>query len=495
MIIIGEKINGTRQEVAIAIANRDSRSIKRLVREQIDAGADYLDLNAGTHPGQEPEDMVWLVTTVQEEVPGAKLCLDSANSKALSAGIEAARQLPMINSLSGEKDRVANVLPLACNYKTELVILALDDKGIPKTAAKRLEIVRSLVRLAREGGLEDSMLYIDPLVTTIATDNQSGQTAFETIRQLRVEFPNAHITCGLSNISFGQPARSLINQAFAALAIGAGADSAILDPCKKGLRNMIYSAELVTGQDRNCLRYINAFRKGLIGPVSSSGSEIDTEEGALPKKNVHAIDELVDALVGMQKANVSGMTKELLAGGADPMEIIHASKKAMSEVGRLFEAQEYFIPELILAGAMLKDISESVKPYLKGKESNTQKRGRVIIGTVEGDIHDIGKDIVVTMLEVNGYDVMDLGVDVPPSRFVDAAKAFKPQVIGLSGFLTLVYDPMKETIAALRAEKMDGMKFMIGGGQIDDQVMHYTGADGWGSDAIAAVNFCKAWIA
>ena len=189
------------------------------------------------------------------------------------------------------------------------------------------------------------------------------------------------------------------------------------------------------------------------------------------------------------------LAQSLLDSGTDPMDILEASKGAMSEVGRLFETAEYFIPELILAGAMLKKISELVNPHLQGQRTDMQLRGRVIIGTVQGDIHDIGKDIVVTMLEANGYNVMDLGVDIPPSRFIEAAKEFKPQVIGLSGFLTLAYDPMKEIIAALRAENPGAVKFMIGGGQIDDQVMHYTDADGWGLDAIAAVNFCNQWIA
>jgi cobalamin-dependent methionine synthase I len=528
MIIIGEKINGTRKEIGAAIENRDSQFIMRLAREQIEAGADYLDLNAGTHPDQEPADMAWLVTTVQKENPEVKLCLDSANPQALLAGIEFAQRLPMVNSLSGEKDRVAGVLPLACKYKTELVVLALDDEGIPATPEKRLEIVRHLVDLAGSGGLSEDMLYIDPLVTTIATDNQSGRIAFEAIRQIRARFPQAHITCGLSNISFGQPARSIINQAFAALAIGAGMDCAILDPCEKGLRNSIFSAELVTGQDSDCLRYNEAYRSGLIGPTASSApankaavtaafgelSDALTQAGIIlpgskPKETLPdqavsentsiekkdtAVEELAEALVGMQKARVAELATSLLESGTDPMDILEASKGAMGKVGRLFETQEYFIPELILAGAMLKNISELVKPYLQGRGSDTQKRGRVIIGTVQGDIHDIGKDIVVTLLDANGYDVMDLGVDVPPSEFVEAAKEFKPRIIGLSGFLTLAYDPMKKTIAALRAENVGEIKFMIGGGQIDDQVMQYTEADGWGLDAIAALNFCNQWI-
>ena len=528
MFIIGEKINGTRKEVSTAIGNRDSRFIKNLAREQIDAGADCLDLNAGTHPSREPADMAWLVTTVQAEIPDVKLCLDSANPQALLAGIEIARRLPMINSLSGEQNRVTGVLPLACQYKTELLILALDDQGVPGTAHQRLEIVRRLVDMARDGGLKENMLYIDPLVTAIATDNQSGQTAFEAIRQIRTEYPRSHVTCGLSNISFGQPARTIINQTFAALAIGAGLDCAILDPCEKGLRNSIYAAELLTGQDPNCQRFNEAFRNGRIGPTDSSApakkmevsaafwelGQALTQAGIIPpgfkptelqsdqivtvsdsiEQKSATVAELAEALVGMQKKRVAELAEALVKRGTDPMEILAASKGAMSEVGRLFEAEEYFIPELILAGSMLKNISDIVKPYLQGPGKEMQMRGRVIIGTVKGDIHDIGKDIVVTLLEANGYDVLDLGVDVPSARFVEAAKEFKPRVIGLSGFLTLAYDPMRKTIAALRAEDLGEIKFMIGGGQIDDQVMHYTNADGWGLDAIAALNFCNQWI-
>ena len=529
MIIIGEKINGTRKEIGAAIENRQSRLIERLAGEQIEAGADYLDLNAGTHPDREPADLAWLVSVVQKNFPKVRLSLDSANPKALLAGIEAAQCLPMLNSLSGEKDRLAGVLPLASKYKTELVVLALDDAGIPETPEKRFEIVKQLVDQATSAGLGEDMLYIDPLVTTIATDHRSGLTAFEAIRQIKAEYPRAHITCGLSNISFGQPARSLINQAFAALAIGAGMDSAIADPCDKGLRNSIYSAELVIGQDPDCLRYNSAFRDGRIGPMASSAttdepmvadafwelSEALTRAGIIdpgrkpakpqanevdptkdsPGTKTESLAALLDALVEMKKSRVGELTHELLEAGTDPMEILNVSKEAMSEVGRLFETREYFIPELILAGLMLKDISQATQPYLKKQESDTLTRGRVIIGTVEGDIHDIGKNIVVTLLEANGYEVMDLGVDVPRSRFVEAAKEFKPQVIGLSGFLTLAYDPMRDTIAAIKAENIGEIKFIIGGGQIDDQVMQYAGADGWGLEAMDAVNFCDQWIA
>lgn len=526
MIIIGEKINGTREEVARAIKNRNTAFIQNLARCQDEAGADYIDVNAGTHPSQEPEDMTWLVETIQAATD-TRICLDSANPNALLAGIKAARQLPMLNSLSGETSRVEGVLPLAGEYGTELVVLALNDEGIPKTARERLNIVRYLVSLTRKAGLSDDKLYIDPLVTTIATDNNSGLIAFETIRQLRKEFPSAHITCGLSNISFGQPSRTMINQAFAALAMGAGMDSAILDPMETGLRNAVYAAELVLGQDSDCLNYNQAHRSGLIGepkgietvnkksvahaflslsdalvqagiiqppPQDKFEQAQDDVESAQTDEPDNAINDFAAALVDMKKDQVTALGEKLLAHGTDPIELLDAAKGAMAEVGRLFEQGDYFVPELILSGKMLKDISEMVKPYLKQENDTAEKKGRVIIGTVQGDIHDIGKDIVVTMLEVNGYDVLDLGVDVPVSEFVSAAKTFKPQVIGLSGFLTLAYDPMKDSIAAVKEACPGEIRFMLGGGQIDEQVRVYTGADAFGLDALEAVRLCDEWI-
>ncbi|MBW2322961.1 MAG: methyltetrahydrofolate cobalamin methyltransferase, partial [Deltaproteobacteria bacterium] len=262
MIVIGEKINGTRKSVAKAIEEKNREFIKNLAIRQVEAGADYLDINAGTHPDKETTDMEWLVQTVQE-VTDVTLCLDSANPKALATGLEVANKTPMLNSLSGEKDRLEGVLPLACEYKTGLIVLAMDDNGIPATVEERLEIVKTLVGMTREGGLPDENLYIDPLITTLATDTESGNRAFEAMRLIKEQFPAVHLTAGLSNISFGLPSRSIINQVFAALAIAAGMDSAIFNPEDAELRAIIYAAEAVLGKDDYCMNYLRAYRAGL----------------------------------------------------------------------------------------------------------------------------------------------------------------------------------------------------------------------------------------
>jgi len=206
--------------------------------------------------------------------------------------------------------------------------------------------------------------------------------------------------------------------------------------------------------------------------------------------------ELIDAVVDMREEDAVKLAEKLLNEGADPLGLLDDCRTALGIIGDRFAAGECFVPELILAGEMLRQIGAIVKPKIASSGAAPQKKlGRIVFGTVEGDIHDIAKDIVVFMLDVNGFEVMDLGVDVPAAKFVEAVKSFKPQVVGLSGFLTLAYDPMKNTVQALKdAGLRDSVKIMIGGGQMDDQVCAYAKADAYGKDAIAAVNLCNQWV-
>jgi methanogenic corrinoid protein MtbC1 len=211
-------------------------------------------------------------------------------------------------------------------------------------------------------------------------------------------------------------------------------------------------------------------------------------------KEVFMNQELVNLMIDLKEEETLAMVNQLIQGKNNPMDILDDARSAMEVVGKRFETGEYFIPDLIMAGEILKGISDIVKPLLETGQT-AQKKGRVIIGTVAGDIHDIGKDIVTFMLDVNGYDVLDLGIDVPVSVFVEKIREFKPQVVGLSGFLTLAFDSMKKTVKALeQAGLRDSIKIMIGGGQMDEEVRKYAQADAYGKDAVAAVNLCKEWI-
>lgn len=265
MIIIGEKINGTRKAVAKAIRERDTDFIAELAKSQVKAGSSYLDVNAGTAPEREPEDMVWLVNTIQD-VCDTPLCLDSANPAALRAGLELVKTTPLINSVSGEKPRIEGVLPLALEFKTNLILLALDDvTGIPDTSDGRMEIVDRLVSLAKDGGLSESQLFVDPLVTAISTGTENALITYETIQKIRQAYPECHITSGLSNISFGVPARPLVNSAFMSMAVQVGLDSAILNPNDRNLMGVMLASEMLMGKDRFCQTYSKAFRAGSIG--------------------------------------------------------------------------------------------------------------------------------------------------------------------------------------------------------------------------------------
>jgi cobalamin-dependent methionine synthase I len=262
MKIIGEKINGTRKKVAKAIMERDADHIRNLAIKQTEAGSSWLDVNAGTHPEREPDDLVWLIETIQSAVD-IPLCLDSTNPEALMAGIQAVEKSPMINSISGEPDRLERILPIVAEHGYEVIALAMDDKKIPKTSEERLEVVDIIIAASRQAGVPDDKVYLDPLAMTIATSNQSGVVACETIRAAKAKYPEVHFTMGLSNISFGLPARKQINRAFLILAMQAGLDSAILDPTDKELMAAIVTTRLLLGEDKHCKKYLEASRSGL----------------------------------------------------------------------------------------------------------------------------------------------------------------------------------------------------------------------------------------
>ena len=206
--------------------------------------------------------------------------------------------------------------------------------------------------------------------------------------------------------------------------------------------------------------------------------------------------QLVEAISEMREEEAFALAKAMLERGEDPIRVLELCREAMDIVGKRFEQQEYFLPELVLAGEMLENIGAIAKPLIQEKSgAEAKKRGRVLIGTVHGDLHDIGKNIVTFMLDINGFEVKDIGIDVPVAKFVDEIREFQPAVVGLSGFLTLAFDSMKETVQAIEAAGLrDRMKIMIGGGQVDEAVRTYTGADAYGSNAVAAVTLCRDWI-
>jgi 5-methyltetrahydrofolate--homocysteine methyltransferase len=266
MKIIGEKINGTRKRVAQAIAERDAEFIKDLAKKQAEAGSTWLDVNAGTHPDKEPDDLIWLIENIQSVVD-TPLSLDSANPKALRIAIKAVNKTPMINSISGEPERLTGILPIVAEYGCSVIALAMDEKKIPETSQKRFEVITRIIKETRALGIPDSNLYFDPLAMTISTNTDSAQIAFETMRCVHEQYPEAHLTIGLSNISFGLPGRSFVNRFFLSMAMQSGLDSAILDPLDREIQAAILTTELILGRDKHCLSFIRASRKGIFDKV------------------------------------------------------------------------------------------------------------------------------------------------------------------------------------------------------------------------------------
>lgn len=262
MKIIGEKINGTRKRVRAAILDRDTGFIQDLALRQAEAGAAYLDVNAGTHPQREAEDMVWLVEVVQDVVD-VPLCLDSPNPGVLRAGLQVIDQTPMINSISGERGRLDGILPLVAAHGCPVIALALDDTGIPESSEARVDIISRVIAETRACGIPDCHLYIDPLAMTLSTNTNSAKTTLETMQIIRAAFPETHFTMGLSNISFGLPARKYVNRTFLTLAMAAGLDCAILDPLNPDMIQTILATNLVLGNDRYAQKFSKAFRQGV----------------------------------------------------------------------------------------------------------------------------------------------------------------------------------------------------------------------------------------
>jgi 5-methyltetrahydrofolate--homocysteine methyltransferase len=261
MIFIGEKINGTRKTVQEAVLKRDRAFIEKTALEQAQAGADYLDVNAGTSPDRETDDMLWLIGIVQE-VTELPICIDSSSPGTLAAALAHVKQTPMVNSVNADPARLEAFLPLIRDKEAPVIALALDESqtGMPKTVGERMENVRRVMEAAASYGIPEERLYIDPLIMSVATDDTAGPAVLEAIRAIRAAYPAAHITGGLSNISFGLPVRELVNRTFLTLAMAAGMDSAVVNPANRALIESLKATDLILGRDRFCRSYTKAVK-------------------------------------------------------------------------------------------------------------------------------------------------------------------------------------------------------------------------------------------
>lgn len=263
MLIVGELINTSRKAIKPAVETWDAAFIKDMAQRQVDAGADYVDVNCGTMVFNEEETMAWLVETIQSQV-SAPLCLDSPNPKALEAGLSLVKNgRPMINSITAEKERFAAILPFVLKYKAKIVGLCMDDSGMPETAADRLKIADRLIHDMVAAGVPEDDIYLDPLVHPVSTGDKAGLEVLETIHSIKQKYSKVHGICGLSNISYGLPNRKILNQVFMIQTMAMGMDGYILDPMDKSMMGFVYASQALLGKDEFCMNYLTAHRKGL----------------------------------------------------------------------------------------------------------------------------------------------------------------------------------------------------------------------------------------
>jgi 5-methyltetrahydrofolate--homocysteine methyltransferase len=261
MLIVGERINSSRKAIQPAIENRDVRLIQEIARQQEEAGAAYIDVNAGTFVSSEPEYLEWLVETVQEAV-SVPLCIDSPNPEAAERGLRACRQVPLLNSITGEKKRMEEMIPLVKRYGCQVIALCLDETGIPDRAEERLQIAARMVEALEQEGIERDRVWVDPLIYPVSTGGHYGRVALETIRLVASHLPGVHTICGLSNISHGLPNRRLLNQAFLLMCMASGLEGVILDPLDRRMMSLLLAGEALLGRDEFCSQYLAAHRAG-----------------------------------------------------------------------------------------------------------------------------------------------------------------------------------------------------------------------------------------
>ena len=485
MIIIGEKLNGSIPSVAKAIAERDADLIRERAKKQAEAGATFLDVCASVEEDVEVETLKWMIDLVQE-VTDTPICVDSPSAKSCVAAIPFCKRPGLVNSVSLEGNKIDTIFPVIADTDWECVALLCDNDGIPDSVERRMKVFHGIMEKAKEYNIAPSRLHIDPLVVTLSTD-QTALTVFaECCRQIKAEYPDIHITSGLSNISFGLPTRKNINQAFMVLAMNAGMDSAIVDPTNKNMIGMIYATNALLERDEYCLDYIDKFKDK---PAQEAAPVAEAKELTPAEEKMQAV---FKATENGKNKEIGKCVQEALDAGCDPTAILNDGMiGAMAVVGENFKKEIIFVPQMLAAARAMKEGVEVLKPYLATGEAGSA--GKIILGTVAGDLHDIGKNLVGMMFESAGFEVIDLGVDVPIERFIEVVKENKDAtIVALSALLTTTMPSLRDTVAALLKQPFrPRIKIMVGGAPISQEFADEIGADAYTEDAASAAEQAK----
>lgn len=478
-LLIGERINPTgKKKLKEALKHHDLGYILSEGVAQAEQGAHILDVNVGL-PGI--DEAALLCETVQElqAVTDLPLQLDTASPLALDGAMRLYNGKPMVNSVNGKEESLCAVLPLAAKYGGVVVALTLDENGIPADVQGRFIIAQRIVARAAEYGLRPKDIVVDPLAMTVSADTASALVTLETVRRLRREL-GVHTSLGVSNISFGLPSRETITAVFFAMALENGLSAAIMNPRSIEMMKVYRSYLALANLDDNCLEYIE-FARTL--PAAAAAPS-----GALPVKTA-AADGLQGAIIRGLKEAAAEQTKRQLQT-SDPMEIINKQIiPALDTVGRGFEKKTVYLPQLLMSAEAATASFEIIKEKL-GSYGAQVKKGKIVIATVRGDIHDIGKNIVRVLLENYGYEVIDLGRDVPAEKVASAVREHEARLAGLSALMTTTVPAMEETIRLLRQEA-PRCRIVVGGAVLTADYAKQIGADYYGKDAMETVRIAE----
>ena len=473
--IIGERINPTaRKKLAQGLRDGDYALIQSEAEAQAEAGAHLLDINVGTHGIDEVQVMADLVGLLQQGMT-IPLCLDSTNSVVLERALQLYHGKALINSVNGEQASLESILPLASRYGAAVVALTLDEQGIPETAEGRLAIARRIVEACAAYHIPPEDIYVDALTLTVGTDVHGPMETLRAMRLIKAEL-GVHLLLGVSNVSYGLPNRPQLNSAFLAMAIAGGLDLAIINPLDAQMMASWQSASLLAGRDAGAAHYLakNQAAEAKAAPA------VESEEITLAA---------ISRLVVKGSTGITAAVEKLLAAGEEPLTIINEGLvPGLNEVGRRYEEGTYYLPQLMLSAETAQKAFDLLETHMD--QAETHQKGTMVIGTVKVDIHDIGKNMVAVMVKNHGYQVIDLGKNVPAEAFLQAVEEHQAQFLGLSALMTTTMQEIPKVIELVR-QRTPAVKVIVGGAVITEEFAQESGADGYGRDAVSTVRLME----
>ncbi|MGN0160999.1 MAG: homocysteine S-methyltransferase family protein [Lachnospiraceae bacterium] len=495
-ILIGERINPTgKKRFKEALRNNDINYILGEGLTQQEKGAHILDVNVGL-PEIDEVEMLKNVTFELQSIIDLPLQIDTTNVEAMETALRRYNGKAMVNSVNGKEEVMKEIFPLVKKYGGLVVCLTLDEDGIPDNAAKRVEIAENIIKTAAAYGIDKKDLIFDTLAMTVSADNNAALATLQSLNRIRHEF-GCHTSLGVSNVSFGLPNREIITATFFALALENGLSAAIMNPNSAEMMKSYYSFRALHGLDENCVDYIqNIANYSTVSAVAGTSGAVNTASGAGADVKETGAQESTGALQSdLQRAIVKGLKDQAasltlkLLETQEPLDIVTTQIiPALDIVGQGFEKKTMYLPQLLMSAEASQCAFEQIKKRMESGSAKTMNRGKFVIATVHGDIHDIGKNIVKLILENYGFDVCDLGKDVPPETVVDKVIELHAPLVGLSALMTTTVPAMEETIKELR-EKAPWAKAVVGGAVLTQEYADRIGADYYAKDAMATVRY------